>query len=130
MKDLKDLSRFCAKALVAGAALMAASAATGASKDSAADWQYGVVIYGWLPSISGDLKYNPPGSSGDIDVDAGKIIDALQFTFMGSFETRKGAWSGFTDVIYLDLAGDQSKSVSVSDGATSTLFDADLQITG
>ena len=89
------------KALTAGAMLLATSAAMGAPEPSAEDWQFGAVIYGWLPSVHGDLKYSPPGASGSIDVDAEQIIDALQFTFMGSFEARKGPWSGFTDVIYL-----------------------------
>jgi len=90
------------------------------------------MIYGWLPSVSGDLKYGPHGSGagGDIDVDADKILDALQMTFMGSFEARKGPWSGFTDVIYLKLAGDKSKSVTVPDGPVHTLFDADLDLKG
>jgi hypothetical protein len=72
----------------------------------------------------------PRGSSGSIDVDADKILDALQTIFMGAFEARRGPWSGFTDVIYLKLAGDESKSVTVPDGATHTLFDADLDLKG
>jgi len=110
--------------------LLVGPAAMGAAESSAEDWRFGAVIYGWLPSVHGDLKYSPPGASGSIDVDAEQIIDNLQFTFMGSFEARKGPWSGFTDVIYLDLAGDDSKSVSVADGATRTLFNADLELTG
>jgi hypothetical protein len=30
---------------------------------------------------------------------------------MGSFEARRGSWSGFTDLIYVGLEGDKSKSV-------------------
>jgi hypothetical protein len=128
MHSFKDSGQSCAKALAFGVMLMAASTAMGASEGSATDWQYGLEIYGWFPSVSGDLLYGPQGSSGDIDVDANRIIDALQMTFMGSFEVRKGAWSGFTDVIYLKLAGDKSKSVSVPDGAVRTLFDADMDL--
>ena len=124
---MKNSRRSRIKVLAAGAMLMATSAAMGASDSSAADWEYGLQIYGWLPSISGDLNYSPPGSGDGISVDAGKIIDALKMTFMGSFEARKGLWSGFTDVIYLDLGGDKSKSVGLADGTT---LDADLELTG
>lgn len=113
------------------AALLLAGALCAAAPGAmAADWEYGVSIYGWFPSLSGDLKYSPPGSGSGIDVDASKIIDALQMTFMGSFEARNGDWSGFTDVIYLKLAGDKSRSVSVPTGATRTLLDADLDMKG
>lgn len=122
---------FTKKALAAGAMLMAASTTVGASEGSASDWQYGLMIYGWLPSISGDLNYDLPDSGGDsVSVDASNILDALKMTFMGSFEARKGPWSGFTDVIYLDLGDDKSKSVSVPNGSTHTLFDADMELTG
>jgi len=118
------------KTLAVGALLMATSAAIGAAERSSNDWQFGAVIYGWLPSVSGDLQLRPRGPGGEISVDANKIIDSLQFTFMGSFAARKGAWSGFTDVIYLDLDGDKSKSVSVPSGTTRIPFDVDLGING
>jgi len=117
-------------ALAAAAVLTAATASASASTGPTADWQFAAMIYGWLPSVSGDLKFGPGDSSGSVDVDASKILDALQMTFMGTFEARKGPWAGFTDVIYLDLAGDKSKSVSVPEGSTRTLFDADLELTG
>jgi len=94
------------------------------------DWQYGLRIYGWLPSLSGNLNYYPPGAGGGIEVDADKILDALNMTFMASFEARKGRWSGFTDVIYLDLGGSKSNSVSVPSGASRDLLDADLDMKG
>lgn len=119
-----------ARAVAAAALLLATSTVMGASEGASDRWQFGFQLYGWLPSLSGDLNYGPAGSSGDISVDASRIIDALQMTFMGSFEARKGPWSGFTDVIYLKLAGDDSKSVSVPDGTTRTLFDADLDLKG
>lgn len=116
--------------LAASAMLMAMSVTVDASESSAADWQYGFMIYAWLPSISGSLNYAPPDSGDNINIDADKIIDNLQMVFMGSFEARKGLWSGFTDVIYLDLEGDKSKSVSLPDGTTTTLMDADMELKG
>lgn len=118
------------KTLVAGTMLVAMSSGVGASESSTGDWEYGLLIYGWLPSISGDLNYDIPGSGDGVSVDVDKILDALQMTFMGTFEARKGLWSGFTDVIYLDLAGDDSKSVGLPNGSTIDLFDADMELTG
>jgi len=121
---MKDTKWEFGKALALGAVLMTASAAANA-QGASDDWQYGMMIYGWLPSISGDLRFG-----GDIEVDADRIIDSLNMTFMGSFEARNGDWSAFTDIIYLDLGGDKSKSVSVPDGGSRTLYDADLEMTG
>ena len=125
LKSLKPPGRFRKRALAVGAILMGACAVVDASEGSPADWQYALMIYGWLPRVSGDLRFG-----GDIDVDAEQILDSLKLTFMGSFEARKGAWSGFTDVIYLDLAGDESRSASVPDGASRTLLDADMELKG
>lgn len=130
MNRLKGFWQLPVKGIIAGATLMSMSTTLGASESSANDWQYGFMLYIWLPSISGNLNYTPPDSGDSIDVDTDKMIDDLQMAFMGSFEVRKGLWSGFTDVIYLDLTGDQSKSVSVPDGTTATLFDVNLELTG
>ena len=43
------------------------------------------MLYGWFPSVNGDLKYNLPGSGSDFSVDANRVVDSLQFAFMGSF---------------------------------------------
>lgn len=126
----KGSEYFRLKALAAGAMLMATSAAVNAAENPATDWEYGLSIYGWLPNLGGELSFAPPGVSDEIHVDVDQLIDDLQMTFMGSFEVRKGPWSGFTDVIYLNLGGDESKSVSLPDGSTRVLVDADLDITG
>lgn len=130
MHKLKGSGRFYKKVVAVGAMMMATSTAMGASESSAADWQFGLSIYAWLPSVSGDLNYNLPDNGGDVTVDADKLLDDLNMAFMGSFEARKGNWSGFTDLIYLDLGGDKSKSVTVPDGTTYTLFDADMDLKG
>jgi hypothetical protein len=88
-------------------------ARAGGSND---DWQFLARIYGWFPSIDGDLKYALPGGQDSATVDAGDIIDALQMTFMGSFMARKGDWSFATDLIYLKLANDKDNAISVPGG--------------
>ncbi len=119
--------------LATGAMLMAASTAPLAATTTLAGgdaWQFGAVVYGWFPSVSGDLAVDLGDGGNGIEVDASDVIDKLQFTFMGSFEARKGAWSGFADVVYLSLGDSKSNSVSVPTGATRTLFDADMDLTG
>lgn len=124
-KNGSDNSRRMGLAL--GAMLMAASTVVPAA-ESSEDWQFGLNIYGWFPSISGELNFTPPGGGSGVGVDAEDIIDSLQMAFLGSFEARKGNWSGFTDVMYLDLEGDNTKSVTDPSGATHELFDADLEL--
>lgn len=44
------------------------------------------------------------------------ILDDLNFTFMGTFEARKGRWGMFTDVIYLDVDGTRNTTRDFSVG--------------
>lgn len=39
---------------------------------------------------------------------------------------RKGSWSGFTDLLYMDIGGDSSKSVIVPDGSSQTVAEGEL----
>jgi hypothetical protein len=118
------------RAAAAVTALVMAMSAAASVADDSEKWQYDLRINLWLPSISGDLRFSDPDSGGSVDVDPDEILKALNTVFMGSFEARRGKVSGFTDVVYLDLSGDKSKSVAVRNGATLTLFDADLKLKG
>lgn len=89
------------------AAAMPFAAQAQAAADS---WQYRASIYGYFPSVSGSSR-NPTGGGGpSLDVDASDILDALKFTFMGTFEAQKGQWGLFTDLIYLDLGKSKAGS--------------------
>jgi len=82
--------------LAAAVLLLAACGTPFAASDASGEGlTFGVKIYGWLPSLSGDVVLEARDVSGEIDVDAAKIIDALQLTFMGAFEARRGRWAGF-----------------------------------
>jgi hypothetical protein len=73
-------------------------------------WGWRVTIYGWLPSIDGSTQF-PTGQGGpSIKVDASSIIENLKFTAMGTFEARKGMGGLWTDVIYLNVGGNDSGS--------------------
>jgi hypothetical protein len=72
--------------------------------EAAADeWQWAGTVYVWLPSIGGETAFPPGGGGPPIDVTGDKVLDSLNFAFMGALEGRKGRWGLATDVIYLDL---------------------------
>ena len=128
MHSLKRSRHSYPRRAAAGAVLLAAAVTVGAEEGSATDWQYGLAIYGWFPNISGQLNYAPPGSSDDINVNVDQILDSLKMTFQGSFEARKGPWSLFTDIIYMDVGDSGSKSVSLPDGSSRILVDGSLDL--
>jgi len=72
-------------------------------------WQYSASVYAWLPDIGGKTTF-PAGTGSSISVDASQIIDSLKFTYMGTFEARKGRWGVFTDVVYLDVGASKSQT--------------------
>ncbi len=79
-------------------------------------WQFTARLYGWFPSVSGDLKYDLPGIGDSATVDAGDILDALEGVFMGTFLAQRGDWSIITDVIYLNLANDKNNAIRIPGG--------------
>jgi hypothetical protein len=68
-------------------------------------WQWRATAYAWLPTLSGSTLLDLGGGT---EVSTDKILDALDFAFMGHLEVRKGRWGGFTDYIHLDFREDQS----------------------
>ena len=100
--------------------LLAVFFATCANAQSADDWRFHALIYGYFPDLSGSTAFPANGPSGmpsgSINVDASAIVSNLNFTFMGMLEARKGRWGGFVDVLYLDVGGSQSKTRDASIG--------------
>jgi len=103
------------------AAQQAASADTSTSSNA---WRYSLSVYGYLPSLSGQSSANTPGGGPTIDIDAGKIVDSLKFTFMGAAEANNGRWGAFTDLIYLDLGGSKQSSRAFTIGHAPPPFGA------
>jgi hypothetical protein len=104
--DPKIVRAAAALCLGAAAAMPLAAQAQG----TADSWQFRASIYGYFPTVDGSSS-NPTGGGGPtIDVDAGDILDALKFTFMGTVEAQKGKWGVFTDLIYLDLGNTKTES--------------------
>ena len=87
-----------------------------AATQEADTWQSEITIYGWLPSIAGELKYNVPGSGDSATVDASDILDDLNFVFMGNYVGSYNKWSFGADIIYMDVSGSNSTTVNVGPG--------------
>jgi hypothetical protein len=82
-------------------------------------WTFSITPYLWLPNIDGTLKYSvPPGSGGSPEVQVGPndYLENLRLAFMIAGEARKGRWSVFTDVIYLDFHSEDSAVKSINFG--------------
>src|SRR5437899_6519742 len=105
--EMRKMTKWMVGAAIA--TIAASVPVTAAAQELSDQWQFRASVYGWLPDIRGNTTF-PAGSGSSINVDASQIIDSLKFTFMGTFEARKGAWGVFTDVIYLDVGGSKSKT--------------------
>jgi hypothetical protein len=74
-------------------------------------WIFEPALYMWVSALGGETA-----GGGDIDIDFSTIIDNLDMTFMGVLGARKGKWSLLTDVIYLDMEGDNQGTLTVPIG--------------
>ena len=101
---------------LAAAVLMPAGVSAQTSAQTSDAWQFGGQIYLFIPSIDGKSGFPSDGSDPGVSVDVGQIIDTLQFVFMGSLEARKGRWGALTDVIYLNVGGDHSRTRELTVG--------------
>jgi hypothetical protein len=100
------------------AALAAASALSGQAS-AEEGWSFALTPYIWVPNINGTLKYAvPPGGGGRPEVDTGPndYLQNLSFALMLAGEARKGKWSLFTDLIYLDFDSESSTVKAVNFG--------------
>jgi hypothetical protein len=79
-------------------------------------WHFAITPYLWAPNIDGTLKYDgPQGAGGSLDLEVGPndYLENLDFAIMIAGEVRKGRWSAFTDVIYLDFSDEDSTVKSI-----------------
>jgi len=133
-----DNRRIAASCLLAGlVAAVGLLPRAAQAEEGSDDWQWGLTIYGWLPSLSGDTSFPPApgdGGGGSIGVSGQDILNALNFTFMSMVDVHKGRWGLATDVIYLDLGAKKSDTrnwtIGGQDLPVGVTADLDLNITG
>lgn len=71
-------------------------------------WRFRAVVYGWLPSISGDSRFPASTGGSGVSIAFGDYLSALEFVFMGGLEARRGRLGFLADVIYLDFDAEKS----------------------
>jgi hypothetical protein len=103
----KNLSRWAAVATALSTVALLPVTAAAQAPDK---WQFGASVYAYLPTIGGAVNFPVDNSGTGISVDAGKILDALKFTFMGSLDAHHGRWGLFTDLIYMNVGGSKSQT--------------------
>jgi len=86
---------------------------------SSTDWTFSFTTYAWLPWISGDLTIK--GRSFDVDITAGQVLDALDWSGVPAWfsyaEARKGRVTLFNDIAYAKLSGSNNFAKSGPAGA-------------
>ncbi len=79
------------------------------------DWHFTLTPYLWLPNVNGTIDGRALGSnlgnfSTSTEIGPNDYLKNLKFGAMVTGEVRKGDWSVFTDIIYIDF-GDQRSRV-------------------
>ena len=85
------------------------------SPDASA-WRFRGTLYTYLPSLGGSSSVPADSGGTSLNVDAGAIVDGLEFALMGSLDAHNGRWGAFTDFIYLDFGGAKDRSRDFSIG--------------
>jgi hypothetical protein len=89
------------------------------AQPSGSQWQFSITPYVWLPDIDGTLSYDVPSRAGGrptVSVGADDYLENLDFALMINGDARKGRWSVYTDVIYIDFSNTNSKLESIDFG--------------
>ncbi len=135
-------SRLAAPALVCTLALGGLSAmapAQAAVNPYDGNWHFSVTPYLWMPNINGSIDRRIPqlrDSTGAVindvrlgtEIGPNDYLSNLKFGAMLTGEARKGLWSVFTDIIYIDFGDDKSKvrDISLPDGRPITTTSRDV----
>lgn len=82
------------------AALLGALAATA---PAAADWEFSITPYLWLPGLKGDVIAFPGRPPVGVDADFGDLFDRLTGAFMMKAEISNGRFSLLGDIDYLGI---------------------------
>ena len=99
-----------AHAIAAALLTVAASYSPPALAQSGDEWQFQVILYGYLPKISGTTDFSLRGGSSDLTVHPDAILKSLNGVFMGMAEASRGPWGLYTDLMYLDVGNTTSET--------------------
>lgn len=113
-----------ATVLSTGVLIAAPAAAQSDSFDG--NWHFNLTPYLWLPNLNANLNYDLPPRAAELlnspdaqhlnaEIGPNDYLSNLKFALLLNGEVRKGAWSAFTDILYLDL-GDQDAAVRTLHG--------------
>lgn len=103
----------------AAAALLALGVSTGvaAQQDGPRPgWSFEIAPYLWLPSISGDLRYELPqglGGSANVKADAGDYFEQLNAALLLAGTVRYDRFSLLTDIMYVSADAGASRVQAV-----------------
>jgi hypothetical protein len=102
-----------------------------AAQNSSDGWEFQITPYIWLPTISGDLNYEPPpGGGGGPSIDLGPTdwLDLINGAFLINGEARKGRFAVLTDLVFLSLESDKDRIASASVGPGAIPVDLALNL--
>lgn len=103
-------------------AALALSPVAGQAAEGDDEWEYRLVPYLWLPTISGDIGYDVPSGSGTgaptVDVGPADWLDLLNFGVLIGGSAKKGRYSVYSDFVYLSMTSEGDRVASVSDTVT------------
>jgi hypothetical protein len=99
-------------------ALFPAAAAGQAAQPGAetGKWQFSATVYGWVPTINGQVNFPGDRGSSDIHVSKSDVLNHLKMTFQGSIDAHSDRWGIFNDVVYVNVGGDKSERRDFSIG--------------
>jgi hypothetical protein len=112
MRQLNSLKRSIV-AVAAGAAILAPAGVSAQEVNKFdGEWRYGATLYMWLPAMTTDLNFtlrNGATAAPSTTVKPSDYLSDLQFGVMAAGSARKGNWELFTDLVYADISGLDSK---------------------
>lgn len=94
-------------ALLAGLGL--ASAPPAIAAETANDWEFRILGYGFFPDIQANARF-PAGGAAEIDISAEDLLENAHFAAMAAVEAQRGRFGAFVDLIYMDV-GDSIRNV-------------------
>ena len=76
-------------------------------------WRFGTSFYIWATDLSGDMTVH--GNTVPVDIGFDKLVDHIDYAFMGTFEVGKGRWGVLTDLFYAKLSAENSVGRSTAE---------------